>query len=217
MSGNASHITPGKETMIALTTTQQYILDHIRECIEKDGFPPTRAEIAEFLGVRSNNSVVAHLDALARKGVIELTPRTSRGIRLVQQDEGANIIRLPLIGHVAAGTPILAQQNIETFYAADRSRFRTVPDFWLKVRGSSMRNIGILDGDLLAIKKTNVANDGQIIVARIDDEVTVKRFKRMGSNVELIPENPDYEPIIVNEKISDFAIEGLAVGLIRRY
>lgn len=203
--------------MIALTTTQQYILDHIRECIEKDGFPPTRAEIAEFLGVRSNNSVVAHLDALARKGVIELTPRTSRGIRLVQQDEGANIIRLPLIGHVAAGTPILAQQNIETFYAADRSRFRTVPDFWLKVRGSSMRNIGILDGDLLAIKKTNVANDGQIIVARIDDEVTVKRFKRMGSNVELIPENPDYEPIIVNEKISDFAIEGLAVGLIRRY
>ncbi len=216
--------------MIKLTARQEQILNLIRDAIENTGFPPTRAEIANELGFRSANAAEEHLQALARKGAIELTPGTSRGIRLremgVERSTASQLIlphpalmqlNLPLVGRVAAGSPILAQQHIEATYNVDRSLFSAIPDFLLKVRGMSMRNAGILDGDLLAVKKADSARNGQIIVARIGDDVTVKRYKKTGSMIELLPENPDFDPIRVNPEHDDFALEGLAVGLMRAW
>ena len=216
--------------MIKLTARQEQILNLIRDAIENTGFPPTRAEIANELGFRSANAAEEHLQALARKGAIDLTPGTSRGIRLrdmgIERNPASQLVlphpswmqlNLPLVGRVAAGSPILAQQHIEATYNVDRSLFSAIPDFLLKVRGMSMRDAGILDGDLLAVKKADSARNGQIIVARIGEEVTVKRYKKTGSMIELLPENPDFEPIRVNPEHDDFALEGLAVGLMRAW
>lgn len=194
-----------------LTRRQREILDLIRDHIEEQGCPPTRAEIADLLGFRSANAAESHLRALARKGVIELTPGTSRGIRLSEAAAGG----LPLVGRVAAGAPILAEEHIEGRYRVDPDLFRPAPDYLLRVRGDSMRDIGILDGDLLAVHGTKEARNGQVVVARLDNEVTVKRFRRKGSHVELLAENPDYAPIRVDLREQELVIEGLAVGLLR--
>ena len=207
-----------------LTPRQQEILLLIKEHINATGFPPTRAEIAERLGFRSANAAEEHLKALARKGVIELTSGASRGIRLCMLPDAQGIntssavqiaISLPLVGRVAAGSPILAQEHIETSYALDPNLFHQSPDYLLKVRGMSMRDAGILDGDLLAVKRTHEARNGQIVVARVGDEVTVKRLRRRGHSIELLPENPDYAPIVVDARSEDFALEGIGVGLLR--
>ncbi len=220
--------------MLKLTARQEQILNLIREAIENTGFPPTRAEIAAELGFRSANAAEEHLQALARKGAIEISPGTSRGIRLrdMGTDGGASRtsarqmalphpalmqLSLPLVGRVAAGSPILAQEHIEATYSVDPSLFSAKPDYLLKVRGLSMRDIGILDGDLLAVKKADSATNGQIVVARLGDEVTVKRYKKSGSVIELLPENPDFKPIRVDASREDFALEGLAVGLLRAW
>ncbi len=220
--------------MIKLTARQEQILGLIREAIENTGFPPTRAEIAQTLGFRSANAAEEHLQALARKGAIEITPGTSRGIRLLDRGaDGAGVIRpagqmtlphpalvqfsLPLIGRVAAGSPILAEEHISASYNVDPALFSARPDYLLKVRGMSMRDAGILDGDLLAVKKADTARDGQIVVARLDDEVTVKRFRRNGGAIELLPENPDFDTIRVEPGKHEFALEGLAVGLLRAW
>ena len=205
-----------------LTKRQQEILDLIREIITKTGAPPTRAEIAAAFGFKSPNAAEDHLQALARKNAIELVSSTSRGIRLKAADapdlltnnplEG--VLSLPLIGRVAAGNPVLAQEHIDRTFNVEPSLFQSTPDYLLRVRGMSMRDIGIMEGDLLAVKKTYEARNGQIIVARIDGDVTVKRFQRTTSEIALLPENPDFSPIIVTES-NDFSIEGLAVGLIR--
>jgi len=210
-----------------LTLRQQDILNLIKEHIADTGFPPTRAEIAARLGFRSANAAEEHLKALARKGVIELTPGASRGIRLKllpHSDYSSNpvssavrlALTLPLIARVAAGAPILAQAHIETSYALDPSLFSEQPDYLLKVRGMSMRDAGILEGDLLAVKNAREAHSGQIVVARLDDSVTVKRFHRRGTLIELRAENPDFEPIVLDESRTDFALEGIAVGLVRQ-
>lgn len=214
--------------MIKLTARQQEIYDLIRRAIDQTGFPPTRAEIATQLGFRSANAAEDHLQALARKGVIELVPGASRGIRVVAETNSASSpfqfslpsaalmqLALPLIGRVAAGSPILAEEHIEQHYQVDPALFASKPDYLLKVRGMSMRDVGIMDGDLLAVQKQHEARNGQIIVARIGEEVTVKRFSRKGKTVELIAENPDFSNIVVNLEIEEFSIEGLAVGLIR--
>ena len=219
--------------MIKLTARQEQILNLIREAIENTGFPPTRAEIAAELGFRSANAAEEHLQALARKGAIEIAPGTSRGIRLLNMGDG-NVARtitrqlalphpalmqlsLPLVGRVAAGPPILAQEHIEASYNVDAALFSAKPDFLLKVRGMSMRDAGILDGDLLAVKKADSARNGQIVVARLGDEVTVKRYKKSGSFIELLPENPEFKPIRVENNQEEFALEGLAVGLLRAW
>ncbi|MET3245244.1 repressor LexA [Burkholderia sp. OAS925] len=209
---------------------QQQVFDLIRRAIERTGFPPTRAEIAAELGFSSANSAEEHLRALARKGVIELAAGASRGIRLLpSQDFGQDgtqhqftlphpsimQLSLPLIGRVAAGSPILAQEHIAQHYACDPALFSSKPDYLLKVRGLSMRDAGIFDGDLLAVQKRSEAKDGQIIIARLGDDVTVKRLKRRPNGIELIAENPDYENIFVETGSADFALEGIAVGLIR--
>jgi len=214
--------------MNKLTARQQQVFDLVRRAIERSGFPPTRAEIAAELGFSSANSAEEHLRALARKGVIELAAGASRGIRLVPQHDGDTPLRqltlphpslmqlsLPLIGRVAAGSPILAQEHVSQTYACDPALFAHTPDYLLKVRGMSMRDAGILDGDLLAVQKRSEAKDGQIVVARIGDEVTVKRLRRRRGGIELIAENPDYAPIIVDAGSPEFALEGIAVGLIR--
>jgi repressor LexA len=220
--------------MIKLTARQEQILNLIRDAIENTGFPPTRAEIAAELGFRSANAAEEHLQALARKGAIEISPGTSRGIRLRDMGAGRNSERfpsgqmalphpalmqlsLPLVGRVAAGSPILAQEHIEKSFNVDPSLFSAKPDYLLKVRGMSMRDAGIFDGDLLAVKKTDQARNGQIIVARLGDDVTVKRYRKTGSLIELLPENPDFEPIRVEPQSEDFALEGLAVGLLRNW
>ena len=192
-----------------LTSRQQQILDFIRNTLEVMGAPPTRAEISNAFGFASPNAAEDHLKALAKKGVITLEPGSARGIRLVEQ------LGLPLIGRVAAGSPILAVENVDGRYAMDPGMFSPRADFLLKVRGVSMINIGIHDGDLLAVHKTNEARDGQIVVARVDDEVTVKRLKREKNAIYLFAENADYSPIIVEPEKNDFSIEGVAVGLIR--
>ncbi|HLU00481.1 MAG TPA: transcriptional repressor LexA [Burkholderiaceae bacterium] len=202
-----------------LTARQQQILDLIRTQIHRTGFPPTRVEIAQALGFRSPNAAEDHLKALARKGAITLTAGASRGIRLVEPDSpapsaGSSSLFLPLVGRVAAGSPILAAEHIEREIGVEPSLFNPMPDYLLRVRGLSMRDAGILDGDLLAVKKTPEARNGQIIVARLGDEVTVKRLQHSGGSVQLLPENPDYLPIVVRPD-DDFSIEGLAVGLIR--
>lgn len=199
--------------MKALTTRQQEVFDLIRDHISQTGMPPTRAEIAQRLGFRSPNAAEEHLKALARKGVLEIVSGASRGIRLLveqEEDEG-----LPLIGRVAAGEPLLAQQHIEGHYKVDASLFKPHADFLLRVSGMSMRDIGILDGDLLAVHKTQDVRNGQVVVARIDDEVTVKRLKKQGNNIQLLPENNEFSPIVVDLREQNFSIEGLAVGVIR--
>ncbi len=199
--------------MVKLTARQQQIFDLIRSHIDETGYPPTRAEIAEVFGFRSANAAEEHLKALARKGVIEMVPGASRGIRLPDHQSG-----LPLVGRVAAGNPILAEEHIEDHVNIAEELFHPRADFLLTVHGMSMRDVGIMDGDLLAVHKTDQARNGQIIVARIEDEVTVKRFKRERNRsiVELWPENPDFDVIEVDLRDANFAIEGLSVGVIRR-
>ncbi len=242
--------------LIKLTARQQEILDLVTRTIERTGSPPTRAEIATALGFRSANAAEEHLQALARKGAIELLGGTSRGIRLpgntlrsvnaarlsrLAQPTGASGLGsaakrlsqrvaqqldlpiaglaqlcLPLVGRVAAGQPILAQEHVENTFTVEAGLFQRKPDYLLRVRGLSMRDAGILDGDLLAVHKTTEARSGQIVVARLGDEVTVKRLHRSGGRVELLPENPQFQPIVVTAEVGDFAIEGVAVGLIRQ-
>ena len=192
-----------------LTPRQQEILDFIRSTLEVLGAPPTRAEISSAFGFASPNAAEEHLKALAKKGSIVLEPGSARGIRLVEQ------LGVPLIGSVAAGSPILAVENVLGRYALDAHLFSPKADFLLRVRGLSMINAGIFDGDLLAVHRTPEARDGQIVVARLQEEVTVKRLRRHGPVVELVAENPDFEPIIVDTRKEEVAIEGIAVGLIR--
>lgn len=199
--------------MKLLTQRQQEVLELIRSYTIQTGMPPTRAEIAKRLGFRSPNAAEEHLKALARKGVIEMIPGASRGIRLPQDLQIET--GLPLIGRVAAGEPLLAQQHIEGHYQLDPFLFKPNADFLLRVSGMSMKNIGIFDSDLLAVHKTQDVLNGQVVVARINDEVTVKRFKRHGQIVHLLPENNDFEPIIVDLLHQELTIEGLAVGVIR--
>jgi repressor LexA len=189
-----------------LTPRQQEILDFIRNSLEVLGAPPTRTEICHAFGFASPNAAEDHLRALAKKGAITLEPGSARGIRLVEQ------LGLPLIGSVAAGSPILAVENQLGKIQVNPALFSPRADYLLKVRGNSMVDAGILDGDLLAVHKTGEARSGQIVVARLEDEVTVKRLKRTGRRIELIAENPDYAPIVVDGPL---AIEGIAVGLIR--
>jgi repressor LexA len=203
-----------------LTDRQQQILDLIRAEIRRTGFPPTRVEISRALGFKSANAAEDHLRALARKGAIELTAGASRGIRLVSEPAAPSPsglleqLLLPIIGHVAAGSPILAAEHVEREIGVEPALFRQTPDYLLRVRGLSMRDAGILDGDLLAVKKSPEAHNGQIVVARIGENVTVKRFSKSGSHIQLLPENPDFAPIIVTPD-DDFSLEGIAVGLIR--
>ncbi len=217
--------------MLKLTARQEQILTLIKDAIQNTGFPPTRAEIANELGFRSTNAAEEHLQALARKGVIEISAGTSRGIRLRESALSNHMpnlqmslphpaimqLSLPLVGRVAAGSPILASEHVEATYQVDPSLFSAKPDFLLKVRGLSMRDIGIMDGDLLAVKKSDNARNGQIVVARIGDEVTVKRYMKTARGIELLPENPDFSPILVSDNEPDFALEGLAVGLLRSW
>jgi repressor LexA len=195
--------------MTTLTTRQTEILDLIRSHIESTGFPPTRAEIAAAFGFLSPNAAEAHLRALERKGAIELVAGTSRGIRLCEESG------LPLIGRVAAGSPLLATENVLGRYPVDARLFRPHADYLLQVRGLSMRDAGILDGDLLAVHRTTEARSGQVVVARLHDEVTVKRFRRRGHQVQLVPENPAFKIIEVDLRSTPLTIEGLAVGVIR--
>jgi repressor LexA len=197
-----------------LTPRQHEVLDFIRQVIEETGMPPTRAEIAEALGFRSSNASEDHLRALARKGAIELVPGASRGIRL--KDSLREQMGLPLVGRVAAGQPILAQEHIEAHYRIDPSLFHPKPHYLLKVEGMSMKNAGILDGDLVAVHRTPEVRNRQIIVARLEDEVTVKRYRQDGSVVWLLPENDDFEPISVDLKESPVVIEGVVVGVVRQ-
>jgi repressor LexA len=228
--------------MKELTARQQQILRLIEQHIEDTGFPPTRMDICQALGFRSPNAAEEHLKALARKGVISLTSGASRGIRLTPSGTSLNqafddadhqagtgvlgalqglagLAGLPLVGRVAAGQPILAQEHVEARYAIDPAIFAQAPDYLLKVRGMSMRDAGILEGDLLAVRRlpggVNEARNGQIVVARLHDEVTVKRFHRQGKRIELLPENPDFQPILVAPEDESFVIEGLGVGIIR--
>jgi repressor LexA len=198
--------------METLTKRQEQVLALIRRHIAETGYPPTRADIAEELGFRSPNAAEEHLKALARKGAIEMIPGTSRGIRLPEATG------LPIVGRVAAGEPILAAEHIEDTCPIPPDFFKPAADYLLRVRGDSMVNAGILDGDLLVVHKTGEARNGDIVVARIDEEVTVKRLQRgrARSVVHLIAENPDYEPIEVDLSSRAFTIEGLAVGVIRR-
>ena len=198
--------------MQKLTNRQQQVLDLIRQHIDATGFPPTRADIAKELGFRSANAAEEHLKALARKGAIEIIPGASRGIRL-PETQG-----IPIVGRVAAGNPVLAQEHIEDYCDLPASFFKPAADYFLTVTGDSMIDIGIFDGDLLAVHSTPVANNGDVIVARIDDEVTVKRLQRGKDKhlLSLLPENPDYEPIRVDLREQSFAIEGLSVGVLRR-
>ena len=198
--------------MEKLTQRQQQVLDIIRQHIDETGYPPTRAEIAKDLGFKSANAAEEHLKALARKGAIEIIAGASRGIRL---PDSAGI---PIVGRVAAGNPVLAEENIEDYCDLPPSFFKPSADYFLKVQGDSMIEVGIFDGDLLAVHSTPVANNGDIVVARIEDEVTVKRLHKTSQKhlVELLPENSDYEPIKVDLREQQFIIEGLSVGVLRR-
>jgi repressor LexA len=201
---------------LPLTARQQQILDWIRRHLETTGMPPTRAEIAAGLGFRTASSAEDHLRALARKGALLLTPGASRGMRLADRPELPGT-GLPLVGRVAAGNPILAAEHIETHLRLDPALFAPRADFLLRVHGLSMRDAGILDGDLLAVHKTADARSGQIVVARLGDDVTVKRLKREGGQVLLVAENPDFAPIVVSGKRDALTIEGVGVGLVRRH
>lgn len=198
--------------MEKLTQRQQQVLDIVRQHIDDTGYPPTRADIARELGFKSANAAEEHLKALARKGAIEIIPGASRGIRL--PDSGG----IPIVGRVAAGSPVLAQEHIEDHCDLPPSFFKPAADYFLRVQGDSMIDVGIFDGDLLAVHSTAVANNGDIVVARIDDEVTVKRLHqtRDRHRLELLAENQDYAPIEVDLREQEFAIEGLSVGVLRR-
>ena len=198
--------------MEKLTQRQQQVLDLIRRHIDDTGYPPTRADIARELGFKSANAAEEHLKALARKGAIEMIAGASRGIRLPENSG------IPIIGRVAAGSPVLAQEHVEDHCAMPANFFKPAADFFLRVQGDSMIEVGIFDGDLLAVHSTPVAHNGDIVVARIDDEVTVKRLQRGNSKhlLQLLPENADYQPIDVDLRHQEFAIEGLSVGVLRR-
>ena len=202
-----------------LTARQRQILDWIRAYLETAGMPPTRAEIASGLGFSTPSSAEDHLQALARKGAIEMLPGASRGLRLKDLPGAPMQGTLPLVGRVAAGSPILAAQHIEGRYRVDPQLFTPRADYLLRVRGESMRDAGVLDGDLLAVHSASEARNGQIVVARIGgnagDEVTVKRFRKRGRDIVLMPENAAFEPIVVDPRTTPFAIEGIAVGLVR--
>ncbi len=199
--------------MIKLTKRQSEVLELIKTNIDETGYPPTRAEIALALGFKSANAAEDHIKALAKKGAIEIVPGASRGIRLPQSDipEG-----LPIVGQVAAGNPILGEENIEDYCTLAPEFFTPSADYLLRVRGESMKNIGILDGDLLAVHKTETARNGQIVVARVGEEVTVKRLNKQKHIVELIAENEDFEPIVIDLREQEVVIEGLGVGVIRK-
>ena len=199
--------------MRELTPRQKEILEMIQEFIGETGMPPTRAEIARQLGFKSANAAEEHLRALQRKGVLELLPGASRGIQL--KDSLRDQMGLPLIGRVAAGNPILAQEHIEAHYKIDPQLFSPKPHYLLRVHGMSMKDAGILDGDLVAVHRTPEVRSRQIIVARLDDEVTVKRYRQNGSLVSLLPENDEFEPIEVDLRAQALVIEGVVVGVIR--
>ncbi len=198
--------------MIKLTKRQTEVLELIRRNIEDTGYPPTRAEIAKELGFRSANAAEEHLKALARKGAIEVVPGASRGIKLPAQ----NNLGIPIVGQVAAGNPILAEENIEDYCSLQPGFFSPAADYFLRVKGMSMKDIGILDGDLLAVHKTEQVRNGQIVVARIEDEVTVKRFQKNRHEVQLIAENEEFDPIVIDLREQELFIEGLGVGVIRK-
>jgi repressor LexA len=204
--------------MDPLTERQAEILRLVRELTEVSGYPPTRAEIAERMGFRSVNAAEQHLRALERKGAIEISSGASRGIR-VRDGRGAarggRLLELAVVGRVAAGAPILAEENVQGHYQVDPNLFTPRADYLLRVRGMSMRDAGILEGDLLAVHKTEDARSGQIVVARLGDEVTVKRLRRRGNTVQLEAENPEFAPIEVDLRRDALAIEGVAVGVIR--
>lgn len=199
--------------MSNLTARQAQVLQLIKQYAEETGYPPTRAEIAQVLGFKSANAAEEHIKALAKKGALEIIPGASRGIRLPETQNG-----IPIVGRVAAGSPILAQEHIEDYCNIPHSFFSPAADFLLRVNGMSMKDVGIFDGDLLAVHRTDQARNGQIVVARIGEEVTVKRYKRVGNRavIELWPENPDFDVIEVDLRKQEFAIEGLSVGVIRR-
>lgn len=207
--------------MQLLTERQHEILRFIAKHIEDTGFPPTRLDICSALGFKSPNAAETHLKALAKKGAISMVPGASRSIRLLPSTAQGIIeqLSIPLVGRVAAGSPILAQEHLEAQYQIDPQLFPLTPDYLLKVRGMSMRDAGILHDDLLAVKRLpgglSETRDGQIVVARLEEDVTVKRFKRDGKKIVLLPENPDFEPIVVDPSQDFLAIEGLAVGVIR--
>jgi len=200
--------------MHKLTGRQEQILGYIKDYLQQTGFPPTRSEIAQEMGFKSPNAAEEHLRALARKGAIEMLPGTSRGIRLPINEQ----LGLPIIGQVAAGSPILAEESIADYCDIPPDMFSPQADYLLTVKGTSMIDVGIFEDDLLAVHKTDRANNGDIVVARIDDEVTVKRLETSRSKykVTLIAENPDFSPIEVDMRSRDFAIEGISVGIIRR-
>jgi repressor LexA len=204
--------------MDALTERQSEILKLIRELTEVSGFPPTRAEIAERMGFRSVNAAEQHLRALEKKGAIEISSGASRGIRVRDGRPGSRagrLMELPVIGRVAAGSPMLAEEHVQGRYQVDPNLFTPRADYLLRVRGMSMRDAGILEGDLLAVHRTQEVRSGQVVVARLADEVTVKRFRRRGHAVQLLPENPDFEPIEIDLRNEPLVIEGVAVGVIR--
>ncbi|MBQ85564.1 MAG: LexA repressor [Gammaproteobacteria bacterium] len=200
--------------MNRLTDRQEQILNYIREYLAETGFPPTRSEIAQEMGFKSPNAAEEHLRALARKGAIEMLPGTSRGIRLPISEQ----LGLPIVGQVAAGSPILAEESIADYCDIPRDLFFPKADYLLAVKGTSMIDVGIYEDDLLAVHKTDQAQSGDIVVARVDDEVTVKRLEtsRSKNKVTLIAENPDFDPIVVDLRDRAFAIEGISVGIIRR-
>lgn len=208
-------------TSDTLTKRQREVLGYIAEHIEKEGFPPTRSELCKHFGFRSPNAAESHLKALEHKGVLNIERGRSRGIVLTSLSRASlpssSQQALPLVGRVAAGSPVLAEQNIEEEYRLDGGLFSPRPDYLLRVQGLSMRDAGILDGDLLAVHRTPEALDGQLVVARIEDEVTVKQFRRSGHMVSLLPANPDFEPIRIDLRHQELAIEGLGVGIIRKY
>lgn len=193
-----------------LTERQREILDFIRATLETEGRPPTRAEVCTAFGFRSPNAAESHLRALAAKGAILLEEGRARGIRL---PDG---LGLPVVGRVAAGSPILAVEHVESRHQVDSALFSPKADYLLRVQGMSMRDAGILDGDLLAVHRAPEARSGQIVVARVEDEVTVKTFSRTGNLISLLPANPDFEPIVIDSRRNSLVIEGIAVGLIRK-
>lgn len=195
--------------MRQLTQRQQQVLELIQELMAESGLPPTRTEIACRLGFKSGNAAEDHLRALARKGMIKLLPGAARGIRLTDPPG------LPVVGRVAAGSPLLAQEHIEAHYRLDPHLFNPRPHFLLRVRGMSMRDAGILDGDLLAVHRSPEVHNGQIVVARLGEEVTVKRYRLKGSQVWLVPDNPDFQPIVVDSASPGLMLEGVVVGVIR--
>jgi len=206
-------MTSALNNLPSLTNRQQQIFDLIKDNINNTGMPPTRAEIAKFFGFKSANAAEEHLKALAKKGYIEMLPGTSRGIRLPEaliEEEG-----LPLIGRVAAGEPILAEEHVEDHYKMDGNLFHPPANYLLRVVGESMKDIGILDGDLLAVHQTTDVQNGQVVVERVENDVTVKRFKREGNIVYLHAENEDFSPIKVDLANQELSIEGIAVGIIR--